>query len=70
MDISVIDDCTKGFAKWSEVCAPEIGPVIDKDVRANEGVREVAADPDLDNGVLTSPERPHRPWLVPGAGRL
>ena len=63
---SVVDGCNKGLAKWSWVCPPE----IDKDVRADEGAREVAADPDLDNGVLTSPERPHRPWLVPGAGRL
>lgn len=66
MDISVVDGRNKGLAKWSWVCRPE----IDKDVRADEGAREVAADPDLDNGVLTSPERPHRPWLVPGAGRL
>ena len=55
--ISVIDGCNKGLATWSWVCPPE----IDKDVRADEGAREVAADPDLDNGVLTSPERQHRP---------
>jgi hypothetical protein len=46
MDISVVDGCNKGLATWSWVCPPE----IDKDVRADEGAREVAADPDLDNG--------------------
>jgi len=66
MYISLADSCTKGFGKWSDACAPE----IDKDVRADEGDGEVAADPDRNNSMMTSPERPHRPSLVPGAGRL
>jgi hypothetical protein len=45
-------------------------PEINKDVRAGEGDEMLATEPDIDNGVMTSPERPHRPWLVPGAGRL
>jgi len=60
MYISLTDSNTKGFRKWSDAHTPK----IDKDVRAD------AADPDLDNRVMTSPERPHQPWLVPGAGRL
>ena len=43
---------------------------IDKDVRADEADGDAATDFDLDNRVMSSPERPHRPWLVPGAGRL
>lgn len=74
MQTSLKDSCTKGFMKWSEACQPEIDR-IDKDARANEDDGEVAADPDLnnwelDNRVVTLSERPHRPWLVPGVGRL
>lgn len=66
MFISSTDGRTKRFRKWSGACAPE----IDKDVRVDEGDGEVVADFDLDNRVMTSPERPHQPWLVPGTGRL
>jgi hypothetical protein len=66
MFISSTDGRTKRFMKWSDACAPE----IDKDVRVDEGGGEVVADPGLDNRVMTSLERPHQPWLVPGAGRL
>jgi hypothetical protein len=60
------DSCSKGFKKWSGAHQPQ----INKDVRAGEGYGVTAADPDLDNRVMTSPERPHCPWLVPGVGRL
>jgi len=66
MYISSVDGRTNGFGKWSQARASE----IDKDVRADEGDGEIAADPDLNMGVVVSPDRPHRPWLVPGAGRL
>jgi hypothetical protein len=66
MYVSLADGCTKGFGTSSDACAPE----IDRDVRADESDGEVASNPDRDNRVMTSPERPHRPWLVPGAGRL
>jgi hypothetical protein len=56
-------DC---FEKWSGAHQPE----INKDVRAGEGDEGLATEPDIDNRVMTSPERPHRPWLVPGVGRL
>jgi hypothetical protein len=63
MSISQRDSCAKGFKKWSDAHQPE----INKDVRAGGSYGVVATDPDLDN---TSPERLHRPWLVPGVGRL
>jgi hypothetical protein len=70
MYLSSTDSRTQRFRKWSDACAPEIDPEIDKDLRAEEGDGEVVADPDLDKRVTISPERPHQPWLVPGAGRL
>ncbi len=71
MYISLKESCTKGFRKWSDVYQPEINkPEINKDVRADQGDREVDADSDLDNRVMSSADRPHRPWLVPGAGTL
>lgn len=45
-------------------------PEINQDVGAYKGDGEAAADPDPDNSAVITPERPHRPWLVPGAGRL
>ena len=66
MHISLKDGCSKGLRKWSDVYQPE----INKDIRANEGDRAVDADPDLENRVMSSADRPHRPWLVPGAGTL
>ena len=57
------DSCAKGFKKWSDAHQPE----INNDVCAGGGYGVVATDPDLDNRVMTSP---HRPWLVPGVGRL
>ena len=67
MYISPENSCTTDFSKWPDVYRPG----IDKDVRADEADGNAAADSDFDNNrVMTSPERPHRPWLVPGAGRL
>jgi hypothetical protein len=56
----------EGFKKWSDAHQSE----INKDVSAGEGYGVVATDPNVDNRVMTSPERPHCPWLVPGVGRL
>ena len=70
MYISLTDSRTKILRKWSDACGPEIDPEIDKDICADGGDGEVLADPDLDKRVMASPERPHQPWLVPGAGRL
>ena len=66
MYISLKDSGTKSLREWSDAYQPE----INKDVRADEADREVHADPDLDNRVMSSADRPHRPWLVPGAGTL
>lgn len=38
---------------------------------AADGNRPSASDREApDSGRATPPEQPHRPWLVPGAGRL
>ena len=66
MYISLKDSGTKSLRKSSDAYQPE----INKDVRADESDREVDADPDLDDRVMSSADRPHRPWLVPGAGTL
>ena len=57
---------TSGFRKWAEIHEPT---KIDE-VRsgANKGDVNAAADVRQDN--KTSDQQPHRPWLVPGAGKL
>jgi len=57
---------TNGFEEAREAYQPE----INKDIRVSKGDGEAAADPDADNSAVISLERPHRPWVVPGAGRL
>jgi hypothetical protein len=64
MCISLKDSCAKGFNKWANTYQPE----IKNDLGTNNG--SVAASPDQDNLVMTSLERPHRPWLVPSAETL
>jgi hypothetical protein len=66
MYVSSEDGCTKDFGKSYDACAPE----IDTDAGADESDGEVASDADRGNRVTTSQECLHRPWLVPGAGRL
>ena len=71
MYITFKRNCTYGHKKWSDVYQQEIQKrTIGRDVRANSGDGVVAADPDLDDAVNTSAERPHRPWLVLGLGML
>ena len=54
-----------GFRKWAEIHQPK---KIDKTcTEANEDVVAVA---DGDQGAKTPNQQPHRPRLVPGAGRL
>jgi hypothetical protein len=55
---------TSGFRKWSEAHDPKIA------VRAVASEAAVISAPDLDQGLMTPAEQPHRPWLVPGAGTL
>ena len=62
MYISLADSCANGFNKWCE--AHDVG-------RKDHGrTNIIIADEDADPVVMTPPERPHRPWLVPGAGTL
>jgi hypothetical protein len=63
MGISV-NSRTRGFRKWSEAHDPQI---------ANAPAAAAAAvipAPELDQGMTTPKEQPHRPWLVPGVGTL
>ena len=55
---------TSGFRKRSEAHDPKIA------VRAVAAEAAVISAPDLDQGLMTPAEQPHRPWLVPGAGTL
>jgi hypothetical protein len=56
---------TSGFRKWSEAHDPKIAAA-----RAVAAEAAVIPVPDLDQGMMTPEEQPHRPWLVPGAGTL
>jgi hypothetical protein len=56
---------TSGFRKWSEAHDPKIAGA-----RVAARGAAVIAVPDLDQGMMTPEEQPHRPWLVPGAGTL
>jgi hypothetical protein len=57
MYISLADSRAKGFMKWADAHQPErLG-----DARARAGEGGVIAAPDLDHGVPTSTEQPHRP---------
>jgi hypothetical protein len=55
-----------GFRKWSK--AQELKKPQKTRGDASESGRVAA--PDVDQDVIKSDEAPHRPWLVPGAGRL
>lgn len=60
-----INSKISGFEKWAELHQPE---KIDKArTAANEGA--IAAT-DGAQGTTTPDQQPHRPWLVPGTGRL
>jgi len=57
MPISLADSRAKGFKKWSDAHQPErLG-----DARTGAGEGGVIAAPDLDQGVTTPAEQPHRP---------
>jgi hypothetical protein len=56
---------TSGFRKWSEAHDPKTPAA-----RVVAGEAAVIPVPDLDQGMMTPEEQPHRPWLVPGAGTL
>ena len=67
MAISLMNDLSNGFTKWSDVNRAghndgEPGGVIPIPI----------ADPPADNPPVddptVTPEQPHQPWLVPGTG--
>ena len=61
-----INNSTSGFRNWSE--AQE----LKKRERTRAGADESggSAAPGVDQEVITSEEALHRPWMVPGVGRL
>ncbi len=66
MYIYLEDSRTKGFSTWADTDQPGDS----NDGHDSESAAVDIADPDLDDAVMAPPEQPHRPWLVPGAGRL
>jgi hypothetical protein len=66
MGISMNPPKMSGFRKWAEIHEPT---KIDKaPTGADQG--GVIAVADGYQGARTPDQQPHRPWLVPGAGRL
>jgi hypothetical protein len=65
MRISLTDSCANRFNKWCS--ADDAGRKEDSRTGAN---KVTVADQAVDHVAATPPERPHRPWLVPGAGTL
>jgi hypothetical protein len=61
-----MNSSNSGFRKWSE--AQELKRIGEVRAGAAEGGGDVPLD--LDQVVITPDETPHRPWLVPGAGKL
>ena len=61
MYVSLNDSLTKGFRKWAETHQPDDG-------KAGCDGSPAVLIPAPDDEVPT--EQPHRPWLVPGVGRL
>jgi hypothetical protein len=62
MYISVADSRANDFTKWADAYQSEkLGDVRDGAVIATPALAQAAAVP---------AEQPHRPWLVPGPGRL
>ena len=61
-----INSRTSGFRKWSEAQERNSSGKA----RAGSGEPAVASGQDVDREVMPPAEQPHRPWLVPGAGKL
>lgn len=57
---------TGGFREWAQAHDPKrVG-----EVRAAADGGHVLAAPAVGHGAMTPDEQPHRPWLVPGMGKL
>ena len=57
MRISLSESRASGFKKWSDAHPAKPEPLLGN-------------GQDLDYPMITPVERPHLPWLIPGAGRL
>ena len=66
MYISLADSRANGFMKWADAYQSEkLG-----DVRGGAGEGSVIETRALAQAAMMPAEQPHRPWLVPGPGRL
>jgi hypothetical protein len=61
-----INSRMSGFRKWSEAHQPKA--IDEARTGANQG--GVIAAAGVDHGGTTPDQQPHRPWLVPGVGKL
>jgi hypothetical protein len=61
-----INSSTSGFGKWLE--AQELKRRGKARAETDEGT--IFRGSAVDQGVMPPAEQPHRPWLVPGAGKL
>jgi hypothetical protein len=61
-----MNSSTGGFRKWSE--AQELKRR--GEARAEAGEVAIIPAPGVNQAVMPPGEQPHRPWLVPGAGKI
>jgi hypothetical protein len=61
-----MNSSTGGFRKWSE--AQELKRR--GEARAEVGEVAIIPAPGVNQAVMPPGEQPHRPWLVPGAGKI
>ena len=68
MYISLRESCAKGFMKWFDAHQPLLSTKDDDgDVAIGDAI--AIASLKIDYAVMTPPELPHGPWLVPGVGK-
>ncbi len=65
MYISLAESCAKGFRRWSDAHQPS-GNDNEGDVARLDALSCV--DSGIEYAVMTPPDAPHAPWLVPGIG--
>jgi len=66
MRISLVDSRAQGFKCWSIAHQPG----SNDDDRPGGATPIALAVPDTLDTMVAPPEQPHRPWMVPGVGRL
>ena len=65
MYISLAESRAKGFRRWSDAHPPG-GNDNDSNVARLDAL--AGADLGTEDAVMTPPEVPHAPWLMPGVG--